>query len=455
MSPSTPPPGPPAYPVGLRLAGRRVLVLGGGAVARRRLPALVAAGADVLLVSPAATPTVEAMATAGEIRWEQRGYRHGDLDGAWYALIATDDPEVNRAASAEAEERRVWCVRSDDAAAATAWTPATGRTDGVTVAVLTGRDPRRSAAVRDAVVEGLRDGSLTAPRHRARTPGVAIVGGGPGDPDLITVRGRRLLAEADVVIADRLGPRDLLEELPAHTEVVDAAKIPYGRAMAQEAINEALVEHARAGRNVVRLKGGDPYVFGRGMEEANAVARAGFPVTVVPGITSAVSVPAAAGIPVTHRGVAHEFTVVSGHLAPDDPRSLVDWPALARLRGTLVLLMAVERAGAIAEVLIRHGRAAGTPVSVIQEGTTAAQRRVDATLAGLGTAIAAHGLRPPAVVVVGEVVAAAEAATLTALAGRPSGGSTADGSEATAGATEPADAAGGDPTGPASDGGVA
>ncbi|WP_130797778.1 uroporphyrinogen-III C-methyltransferase [Streptomyces otsuchiensis] len=405
---STPPvPGPPAYPVGLRLEGRRVLVLGGGAVARRRLPALVAAGADILLVSPEATPSVEAMAEAGELRWERRGYRPGDLDGAWYALIATDDPEVNTAASAEAEERRVWCVRSDDAAAATAWTPATGRTDGVTVAVLTGRDPRRSAAVRDAVVEGLRDGTLSAPRHRERAPGVAIVGGGPGDPDLITVRGRRLLAEADVVIADRLGPRDLLDELPAHTEVIDAAKIPYGRAMAQQAINDALIEHARAGRTVVRLKGGDPYVFGRGMEEANALAEQGIAVTVVPGITSAVSVPGAAGIPVTHRGVAHEFTVVSGHLAPDDERSLIDWPALARLRGTLVLLMAVERAGAIADTLIRHGRPPTTPVSVVQEGTTAGQRRVDATLDTLARAITDHGLRPPAVIVVGEVVGAA------------------------------------------------
>ncbi len=332
----------PAYPVGLRLSGRRVVVLGGGQVAQRRLPALVAAGADILLVSTSATPSVEAMADAGELRWERRGYADGDLAGAWYALVATDDPAANAAASAEAEERRVWCVRSDDAGAATAWTPATGRSEGVTVAVLTGDDPRRSAAVRDAVVEGLRDGTLAAPRHRARTAGVALVGGGPGDPDLITVRGRRLLAEADVVIADRLGPRDLLDELPPHVEVIDAAKIPYGRAMAQEAINNALIEHAKAGKAVVRLKGGDPYVFGRGMEEARSLAEAGIPCTVVPGITSAISVPGAAGIPVTHRGVAHEFTVVSGHVAPEDPRSLVDWAALARLRGTLVLLMAVE-----------------------------------------------------------------------------------------------------------------
>ncbi|MDT3400382.1 uroporphyrinogen-III C-methyltransferase [Streptomyces sp. B1866] len=394
-----------AYPVGLRLTGRRVVVLGGGEVAQRRLPALIAAGADIVLISPSATPSVEAMAEAGELRWERRRYREGDFEGAWYALITTDDPRANAAASAEAEARRVWCVRSDDAEAASAWTPATGRSEGVTVAVLTGRDPRRSAAVRDAVVEGLRDGTLAAPHHRARTPGVALVGGGPGDPDLITVRGRRLLAEADVVVADRLGPRDLLDELPPHVEVIDAAKIPYGRYMAQEAINNALIEHAKAGKAVVRLKGGDPFVFGRGMEEVAALAEAGIACTVVPGVTSAISVPSAAGIPVTHRGVAHEFTVVSGHVAPDDPSSLVDWAALARLRGTLVLLMAVEKIGAIAAALVAHGRGADTPVAVVQEGTTAAQRRVDATLATVADAVAAAGIRPPAVVVVGEVVA--------------------------------------------------
>ena len=410
----------PAYPVGLRLSGRRVVVLGGGQVAQRRLPALVSAGADIVLVSPSVTPSVEAMITAGELRWERRRYTPGDLADAWYALIATTDPAANAAASAEAEERRVWCVRSDDAAAATAWTPATGRTEGVTVAVLTGSDPRRSAAVRDAVVAGLRDGTLVAPQHRARTAGVALVGGGPGDPDLITVRGRRLLAEADVVIADRLGPRDLLDELPPHVEVIDAAKIPYGRAMAQEAINTALIEHAKAGKAVVRLKGGDPYVFGRGMEEAEALAEAGIPVTVVPGISSSISVPAAAGIPVTHRGVAHEFTVVSGHVAPDDPRSLVDWEALARLRGTLVVLMGVERIGAIARTLVAAGRDPGTPVAVVQEGTTAAQRRVDATLATVGQKVTDEGVRPPAVIVIGDVVAVgaavAEAAAAAAAA---------------------------------------
>ncbi len=398
----------PAYPVGLRLTGRKVVVLGGGQVAQRRLPALIAAGADVLLVSPSATPSVEAMADAGEITWARRPYQEGDLEDAWYALIATGDTEANTRASAEAERHRVWCVRSDDADAATAWTPATGHSEGVTVAVLTtdakGRDPRHTAAVRDAVVEGLRDGTLVAPHHRSRTPGVALVGGGPGDPDLITVRGRRLLAEADVVIADRLGPRDLLAELPPHVEVIDAAKIPYGRFMAQEAINNALIEHAQQGKAVVRLKGGDPFVFGRGMEEAQALAEAGISCTVVPGISSSISVPGAAGIPVTHRGVAHEFTVVSGHVAPDDERSLVDWAALAKLRGTLVVLMGVDKIGAIARTLMDNGKAAGTPVALVQEGTTAAQRRVDATLATVAETVRAEEVRPPAVIVIGEVV---------------------------------------------------
>ncbi|MDT0420618.1 MULTISPECIES: uroporphyrinogen-III C-methyltransferase [Streptomyces] len=400
----------PAYPAGLRLAGRKVVVLGGGQVAQRRLPALLTAGADVLLVSPSATASVEAMATAGELRWERRPYRAGDLEGAWYAIVATDDADANDAASAEAEERRVWCVRSDDADAASAWTPASGHSAGVTVAVLTTepaeRDPRRTAAVRDSLLRALDEGRVAVPRQAGgESPRVALVGGGPGDPDLITVRGRRLLAEADVVIADRLGPRDLLAELPPHVEVIDAAKIPYGRAMAQEAINEALITHAKEGKTVVRLKGGDPFVFGRGMEEAQALAAAGIPCTVVPGISSSVSVPAAAGIPVTHRGVAHEFTVVSGHVAPDDPRSLVDWPALARLRGTLVILMGVDKLGAIAEALVRHGRDPETPVALIQEGTTAAQRRVDARLETAAETARAHDVRPPAVIVVGAVAA--------------------------------------------------
>ncbi|MFJ1754558.1 uroporphyrinogen-III C-methyltransferase [Kitasatospora sp. NPDC088134] len=390
------------YPVGLLLTGRRVVVLGGGQVAQRRLPALIAAGADIHLISPATTPAVSAMADAGEITWHRRPYADGDLADTWYALVATDDPAVNTAISAEAERLRVFCSRSDDASAATAWTPASGHDAGATVAVLTG-DPRHSAALRDSIVAGLRDGSLAARQYRSRGAGVALVGGGPGDPDLITVRGRRLLADADVVVADRLAPRELLAELPPHVEVIDASKIPYGRYMAQEAINQALVEHAKAGKFVVRLKGGDPYVFGRGGEELLACVEAGVPVTVVPGISSSISVPAAAGIPVTHRGLTHEFTVISGHVGPGG-RSLTNWRAVAGMTGTLVLLMAVDKIGAIAAELVAHGRAADTPVAVVQEGTTAAQRRIDATLATVAETVAAEGVKPPAVIVIGEVV---------------------------------------------------
>ncbi|MEV4558028.1 uroporphyrinogen-III C-methyltransferase [Kitasatospora sp. NPDC049285] len=390
------------YPVGLLLAGRRVVVIGGGQVAQRRLPALIAAGADIHLISPSTTPAVSAMADAGELTWHQRAYADGDLADTWYALVATDDPAVNTAVSAEAERLRVFCSRSDDASAATAWTPASGHDGGATVAVLTG-DPRHSAALRDSIVAGLRDGSLAARQYRAHPAGVALVGGGPGDPDLITVRGRRLLADADVVVADRLAPRELLAELPPHVEVIDASKIPYGRYMAQEAINQVLIEHAKAGRFVVRLKGGDPYVFGRGGEELLACVEAGVPVTVVPGISSSISVPAAVGIPVTHRGLTHEFTVISGHVGPDE-RSLTNWAAAAQMTGTLVLLMAVDKIGAIAAKLIECGRSADTPVAVVQEGTTAAQRRVDATLATVGAVVEAEGVKPPAVIVIGDVV---------------------------------------------------
>jgi uroporphyrin-III C-methyltransferase/precorrin-2 dehydrogenase/sirohydrochlorin ferrochelatase len=188
-------------------------------------------------------------------------------------------------------------------------------------------------------------------------------------------------------------------------QVIDAAKVPYGRAMAQQDINAAMIEHARAGRSVVRLKGGDPYLFGRGFEEVLALAEAGVPVTVVPGITSAVAVPAADGIPVTHRGVAHEVVMVSGHVAPDDPASLVDWSALGRLRGTLVLLMALQRIGAFADALIAHGRPADTPVAVVTDGTTRIQRGLRSTLDRVAADVAEATLAPPAIVVIGEVVA--------------------------------------------------
>jgi uroporphyrin-III C-methyltransferase/precorrin-2 dehydrogenase/sirohydrochlorin ferrochelatase len=398
----------PPYPVGLRLAGRPVVMVVAGHVAQRRVPALLAAGGIVTVVSPEATPALEALADAGEVTWERRRFADADLDGAWYVVAATNDPEANAAIGAAAEARRIFCARADDAVAATAWTAASGRHGGATVAVLSEdlghRDPRRTAALRDEILEALREGVIAAPHFRERTPGVVLVGGGPGDPELMTVAARKALMEADVVVADRLAPREVLGELPSSTELVDVAKIPRGRFTAQEAINDVIVSRALEGKRVVRFKGGDSFVFGRGYEEVLACRAAGVPVTVIPGLTSPIAVPAVAGIPVTHRGVAHDFTVVSGHLPPGHEGSLVDWSVLARLTGTLLLMMAVETAGAIAAVLGAGGRDPDTPVAVVCDGTMTAERTVLSTLGTLGDDVVGHGVRAPAIIVVGEVV---------------------------------------------------
>jgi uroporphyrin-III C-methyltransferase/precorrin-2 dehydrogenase/sirohydrochlorin ferrochelatase len=397
----------PPYPSGLRLQDRRVLVVGGGHVAQRRIPRLLAAGAHVVVVSPKTTPAVEGLAGSGEITWHERDFQPGDVDDAWYVIAATDDQAVNEQVSAEAETRRVFCVRADDATQASAWTPAVGRHAGVTVAVLGNREPRKSAAVRDAIVAGLRDGAILAPHDQNRAPGVVLVGGGPGDPELVTVAARRALSEADVVVADRLAPRELLDELSPDVELVDVAKLPRGRAAAQEEINRVIVDRALAGKRVVRFKGGDSFVYGRGYEEALACEAAGVPWTVIPGLTSAISVPAVVGIPVTHRGVAHEFTVVSGHLPPHHPESLVEWDAVAKLRGTVVLLMAVQNLPAIAARLVAGGRNETTPVAVVSEGTMPGERTLLSTLAAVAEDMERERVRPPAIVVVGDVVAVA------------------------------------------------
>lgn len=398
---------PEPYLAGLRLAGRRVVVVGGGQVAQRRVAALVDAGAAVELISPETGPTVQGLAESGALTWTARPYRPGDLDGAWYVLACTDDPDTNAAVAAEAESARVFCVRADDASAGSAVTPATLSSGPVTLGVLAGGDPGLARAVRSALrawVEerppGVREGS-----RRPAVPGVALVGGGPGEADLITVRGRRLLAEADVVVADRLAPQGLLADLDDDVEVVDVAKLPRGRFVPQEEINRILVERALAGRFVVRLKGGDPFVYGRGWEELEACAAAGVPVTVVPGISSAIAVPGLAGIPVTHRDLTQEFTVVTGHLDPDDERSRVDWPVLARLTGTLVVLMGVQRLERIAEVLIREGRDPATPAAVVADGSLPGQRRVSATLDRIAVVAAEAGIGAPAVAIVGDVAA--------------------------------------------------
>ncbi|MCO7241143.1 uroporphyrinogen-III C-methyltransferase [Aeromicrobium sp. CnD17-E] len=233
---------------------------------------------------------------------------------------------------------------------------------------------------------------------------VVLVGAGPGDPDLMTVGGQRALAEADVVVTDRLVPLAALDAVRADALVIDVAKVPGGRSTPQETINDLLVEHALAGRRVVRLKGGDPFVFGRGGEEALACAAAGVPVRVLPGVTSSVSAPALAGIPVTHRGTTQGFTVVSGHVPPGHPDCTVDWKALASTGTTLVVLMGVRTLPAIAEALVQGGLDPRTPAAVVADAGLPSQRRVDGTVATIADVVAESGIGAPAVTVVGHVV---------------------------------------------------
>lgn len=235
--------------------------------------------------------------------------------------------------------------------------------------------------------------------------GVTLVGSGPGDPDLITVAGLRALLGAEVVVTDRLVPRELLAQLAPRVELIDVAKVPRSRSTAQQEINAVLIDRARTGKRVVRLKGGDNYVYGRGFEEVLALQGSGVPVRVIPGLSSSLAVPGLAGIPVTHRGVVHDFTVVSGHLPPGHPDSLVNWEAVAALTGTIILMMAVENAGRIATRLMTGGRAPAQPVAVIADGSLATERKVLTTLAELGDVMVQRAIHPPAIIVIGEVAA--------------------------------------------------
>lgn len=396
--------GAPVYLSGLRLAGRDVLVVGAGHVAERRIPRLLAAGARVRVVAPEATDPVAALAAAGQVTWLQRTWEPGDGDPAWYVLALTDQPAVNAAVAAEAEARRTFCVRGDDAVLGTAYTPATADAGGLSVGVVGDRNPRRSARVRDALLHSLREGPDGASLLPRPTPGtVTLVGGGPGDPGLITVAGRRAVQAADVILYDRLAPLPVLDDARPDALRIPVGKAPNGPFVPQERINDLLVEHARAGRAVVRLKGGDNFVFGRGGEEWQFCAEHGVPVHVIPGVTSSVAGPALAGIPVTHRSLVQGFTVVSGHVAPGDPRSTVDWEQLARTGTTLVILMGVAQIGSISEALVRGGLRASTPVAVIADASHPSMRVLRSSLDGVAAAMRTADIQPPALVVVGEV----------------------------------------------------
>ncbi len=506
------------YPVSLDLAGRRCVVVGGGAIAEGKVDGLLAACARVAVVAPALSPSLAAHHEAGRLAWVAREYRAGDLAGAWLTIAATDDGAVNDAVWRDAEaagvlaqvvddpprchfilpsivargdltvavstsgsapalavrlrerigamlgdeharflamarrvraplarrtpdfatRKRAWYglvdsdvlerLRAGDEAGARArfveWLgvappaeeepPAAGAGGYVCpagrpcVPGCTGAGARRAAAVRSL---GMEDGpSENGPAGAAaaeRSPGtVWLVGAGPGDPELITLAGVRALRGADVVLFDRLAHPDLLEEAPPHALRIDVGKsagdAAAGRGMTQREIDALIVAHACAGRAVVRLKGGDPFVFGRGSEEAAACARHGIPCRVVPGVSSAIAAPASAGIPVTARGTAASFAVVTAHRADgadDDPLAGVAHA------DTVVVLMGAARLAAVADALVAHGRDASTPAAVVERGTLPGQRTVRGTLGTIAVRAAAEDVRAPATLVVGDVVA--------------------------------------------------
>ena len=388
------------YPLFLNLSDRSVVVVGGGLTALRRGRAVVDAGAKLTVVAPEILPELAEFAHTVI----QRSFDPADIQGAWLVHACTDDPDTNAAIAGFCHQNRIWCARADDAALSSAWVPAVAQGIEVTVAVSGGRDPRRAAAVRDAIATALLTGSLPERRVRPGVGHVALIGGGPGNPGLITLRGHQLLLAADVVVVDRLAPRELLASLSDDVEIVDAGKSSHSHNLTQDQINEVLVDRATKGLRVARLKGGDPFVFGRGGEEALVCARAGIEFEIVPGITSAISVPGLAGIPVTHRGIAQDVSIISAHLDPTAAGSTVDWVSLAKTQGTLVLLMAVERLSAITAALIEGGRPPSTPVAIITDGSTPQMRVVVDTLDMIAKRAVDEGVAPPAVVVIGDVV---------------------------------------------------
>ena len=389
--------------LGLRLAGRRVVAVGGGPVSARRVRDLLAEGALVTVIAPQVSGAMaEVVDAAAEDRLTllTRPYAGaGDLADAWLVHTATGEPAVDARVSADAETARLWCIDAGDAGRASAHVPARGEVGvgdaTLRVAVHAGGDPRRAATARTALVDHLSSGLVDLRSHRPGRGWVALVGAGPGNDGLLTRRAAALLASADVVVTDRLVPTSTLALLPDTVRVIDVGKQPDHHPVPQDEINRILVREARAGSGVVRFKGGDPYVLGRGGEERLACEEAGVPVEVVPGISSALAVPAAAGIPVTHRGLARGFSVVTGHedLTAVPPGS----------DHTVVILMGVATLARNAAIL-RTARGPSTPVAIIERGCTPTQRVTLGTLDDITLRARQAEVANPAVIVVGDVV---------------------------------------------------
>jgi uroporphyrin-III C-methyltransferase/precorrin-2 dehydrogenase/sirohydrochlorin ferrochelatase len=391
--------------IGISLAGRQVVMVGGGDVTARRLRRFLLDGAVVRVVAPALSDATARLVTDHGIEWRPRAVDGTDIEDAWLVHAATGDARVDASVAALCDERRILCINAGDGSHGSARLAAETRSGDSIVGVVSdaGVDPGRTLLLRDAIAEKLREGSLPLRRRRPTAVGpVHLVGGGPGPGDLITGRGRRLLAEADVVVADRLGPVGVISELAPDVEVIDVGKRPQHHPVPQHEINEILIDRARRGLRVVRLKGGDPFVYGRGGEEVAACLAAGIPIEVVPGLTSIVSVPQAAGIPVTHRGTAAALHVVNGQ----DPLTDASLAALRDPHTTTVVLMGVSALAGFAAAALNAGADPALPVAIVESGHTDAQRTTHATLATAAAEARSVGVRNPAVLVFGHVAAA-------------------------------------------------
>ena len=450
------------FPLFLDLHDRPVLVVGGGAVAERKVKLLLASGARVTVVAPHLGPALARRAARAELNYCAGEFAESDLAAQRYVIAAASDPAVNRRVAAAAEERGVWVNVVDDAKLSSAIMPAIIDRSPLQIAISSGGSSpmlarqvreqlealldhswgrlalwlgRWRARIRDQfanararrefyreLLEGplarwVRDGrqdeadraleqQLQHGAERKREGRVVLVGAGPGDPGLLTLRALRALNEADVVLHDRLVSREVLDLVRRDAEVLEVGKVSGGASVSQELINRLMVTHARAGRYVVRLKGGDPFIFGRGGEELEHLRAAGIAFECVPGVTAALACAASAGIPLTHREHARAVRFVTAHQR--DAISAGEWDSLAQGSDTLVAYMVVGALGEFCEQLIKRGRARSTPVALVENGTRPEQRVLLARLDDVVQMARTHAVQSPALLIVGEVASLGE-----------------------------------------------
>ena len=403
-----------ALMTGLDVRDRLVVLVGGGDVTARRAARLRDAGAVLRIVAPRLSDTMvglldslaEETDSSGRVpavTWIPRRYRESDLDGAWLVHTATGVDVVDAEVAAAADRLRIWCVdagHAPDGSARLAAQATEDSVDGVTLGVVsTGTpDPRRVVKVRDRLQEMLDTSALPTAPVRPPAGRVVLLGGGPGPRDLMTVRARRVLQSADVIVHDRLGPTGFPGWVSDRVEIIDVGKAPGRHPVPQEEINRILVDRAQRGLTVARLKGGDCFVFGRGGEEVLACRAAGVPVEVVPGVSSVIAAPQSAGVPLTHRGTADTVHIVNGHRLPG-PATL---EALHDDATTVVVLMGTSMLPSFAAAALDAGVTPERPVAVVERAHRADQRCVRGTLGTIGEVAEAERVRNPAVIVIGE-----------------------------------------------------